>query len=98
MAAALLAVQPEGPLSGIDRRFFRATSFLKNRTAPHRLFQTPRISSNAEFQRPHPRHAGTGRPAGVRAFADGSGVEERLTASEFPQIPWSWSPDGQLLA
>ena len=30
--------------------------------------------------------------------ADGSGVEERLTSSEFPQIPWSWSPDGQLLA
>ena len=30
--------------------------------------------------------------------SDGSGVEEQLTASEFPQIPWSWSPDGQLLA
>ncbi|MBK5294107.1 MAG: serine/threonine-protein kinase [Acidobacteriia bacterium] len=30
--------------------------------------------------------------------ADGSGVEERLTSSESPQIPWSWSPDGQLLA
>jgi Tol biopolymer transport system component len=31
-------------------------------------------------------------------LADGSGGLERLTTSEFTQIPGSWSPDGQLLA
>jgi serine/threonine-protein kinase len=31
-------------------------------------------------------------------LADGSGGLERLTASEYPQAPHSWSPDGQLLA
>ena len=31
-------------------------------------------------------------------LADGSGGLERLTTSEFVQIPGSWSPDGQLLA
>jgi serine/threonine-protein kinase len=30
--------------------------------------------------------------------ADGSGGLERLTTSEFVQVPLSWSPDGQLLA
>jgi serine/threonine protein kinase/Tol biopolymer transport system component len=31
-------------------------------------------------------------------LADGSGGLERLTTSEYSQIPKSWSPDGQLLA
>ena len=31
-------------------------------------------------------------------LADGSGGLERLTTSEYTQIPMSWSPDGQLLA
>jgi serine/threonine-protein kinase len=31
-------------------------------------------------------------------LADGSGGLERLTTSEFVQLPASWSPDGQLLA
>jgi serine/threonine-protein kinase len=31
-------------------------------------------------------------------LADGSGGLERLTTSEFTQVPISWSPDGQLLA
>ena len=31
-------------------------------------------------------------------LADGSGGLERLTTSEFTQVPMSWSPDGQLLA
>jgi serine/threonine protein kinase/Tol biopolymer transport system component len=31
-------------------------------------------------------------------LADGSGRLERLTTSEYSQIPKSWSPDGQLLA
>jgi serine/threonine-protein kinase len=30
--------------------------------------------------------------------ADGSGGLERLTTSEYPHVPMSWSPDGQLLA
>ncbi len=30
--------------------------------------------------------------------ADGSGGLERLTSSEYTQVPMSWSPDGQLLA
>ena len=30
--------------------------------------------------------------------ADGSGGMERLTSSEYTQVPMSWSPDGQLLA
>ena len=30
--------------------------------------------------------------------ADGSGSPERLTTSEYPHNPMSWSPDGQLLA
>ena len=30
--------------------------------------------------------------------ADGSGKPERLTTSQYPQTPQSWSPDGQLLA
>ena len=31
-------------------------------------------------------------------FADGTGGLERLTTSEYNQVPHSWSPDGQLLA
>jgi serine/threonine-protein kinase len=31
-------------------------------------------------------------------LADGSGGLERLTTSEFTEVPMSWSPDGQLLA
>jgi dipeptidyl aminopeptidase/acylaminoacyl peptidase len=31
-------------------------------------------------------------------LADGSGGDERLTASEHFQIPYSWSPDGQFIA
>jgi eukaryotic-like serine/threonine-protein kinase len=31
-------------------------------------------------------------------LADGSGGLERLTTSEYTQVPMSWSPDGQLLA
>ncbi len=31
-------------------------------------------------------------------LADGSGGQERLATSEFPNIPMSWSPDGKLLA
>jgi len=31
-------------------------------------------------------------------LADGSGGLERLATSEYPQVPNSWSPDGQLLA
>jgi len=31
-------------------------------------------------------------------LADGTGGLERLTNSEYPQVPHSWSPDGQLLA
>jgi serine/threonine-protein kinase len=30
--------------------------------------------------------------------ADGSGGLERLTTSQYPHVPMSWSPDGQLLA
>ncbi|HYL85789.1 MAG TPA: protein kinase [Candidatus Angelobacter sp.] len=30
--------------------------------------------------------------------SDGSGGLERLTTSEYPNVPMSWSPDGQLLA
>jgi eukaryotic-like serine/threonine-protein kinase len=30
--------------------------------------------------------------------ADGSASEERLTTSEHPQLPCSWSPDGEMLA
>jgi serine/threonine protein kinase/Tol biopolymer transport system component len=30
--------------------------------------------------------------------ADGSGTSERLSTNEFPQLPSSWSPDGQTLA
>jgi Tol biopolymer transport system component len=31
-------------------------------------------------------------------FADGSGGLERLSASEYTQVPFSWAPDGQVLA
>jgi serine/threonine-protein kinase len=31
-------------------------------------------------------------------MADGSGGIERLNTSEYPQVPMSWSPDGQVLA
>lgn len=31
-------------------------------------------------------------------LADGSGGRERLTTSNYINVPWSWSPDGQLLA
>jgi len=30
--------------------------------------------------------------------SDGSGAEERLTATEFEEVPYSWSPDGLSLA
>ena len=30
--------------------------------------------------------------------ADGSGTEERLTTSQYPQVAQSWSPDGKVLA
>ncbi len=30
--------------------------------------------------------------------ADGSGSAERLTTSEYPQQPYSWSPDGKVLS
>src|SRR6267143_1373101 len=39
---------------------------------------------------------GTGNSYWQRA--DGSGGLERLTSSEYTQVPMSWSPDGQLLA
>jgi eukaryotic-like serine/threonine-protein kinase len=60
-----------------------------NNTAP---FWTPdgkriAFSSNKEGQR---------NP--FWQLADGSGGLERLTTSEFVQIPGSWSPDGQMLA
>ena len=42
--------------------------------------------------------AGSGRGALFWQAADGSGQPERLTTSERPQWPCSWSPDGSILA
>jgi serine/threonine-protein kinase len=41
---------------------------------------------------------GPGKSAIYWQWADGSGGLERLTSSEYTQVPMSWSPDGQLLA